>query len=156
MPHLQYLILAECYTPDLSALATLKELKWLELFMNTSMDITPLAECTALEDLNICYMHVPGAQLVETLSKMPWLKRLWCCGTMMNLDEIAQLRAALPDTEIWYAAGGESTGSTWRYSESYYDMRDAFHMYYMDYRGNSTQRLSSQELEAIHRKFWGW
>ena len=64
------------------------------------------------------------------------------------------LREALPDTEIWCLTGDESTGSTWRYSESYYEMRDAFHMYYMDIWGNRTKRLDEEGLARMHRKFW--
>jgi Leucine-rich repeat (LRR) protein len=61
MPHLQYLILAECYTPDLTPVGELKELKWLELFQNTAADVSPLLGCTALEDFErLLYLHAQG------------------------------------------------------------------------------------------------
>ena len=156
MPHLKYLILAECYTLDLSLVGELKELKWLELFQSTTRDLSPLLGCTALEDLNICYITAPRDNLFETLRQMTWLKRLWCSGTTMTRQQIEQLREALPDTEIWCKNGDESTGGTWRYAESYYEMRDAFHMYYMTITGERTRRLDEEELAAVHKKFWGW
>jgi hypothetical protein len=82
---------------------------------------------------------------------MTWLKRLWCTGTMMTRDQVEQLRAELPDTEIWCQPGDESTGGTWRYAPSYYEMRDAFHMYYMTITGERTQRLDEEELADIQK-----
>ena len=156
MPHLQYLILADSWVMDIEAVGHLKELRWLELFQTGVRDISPLAGCTSLEHLNICYIIAPGENIVETLSQMPWLKRVWCCGTLMNNEQLAQLHEALPDTEIWDKAGDESTGSTWRYDPAYFEMRDAFHMYYMDDDGNTIQRPTDEELAAIHKKVWGY
>ena len=87
---------------------------------------------------------------------MPWLRRVWVVGDNLTYDQIDELRAALPDTEIWYAAGDESTGGTWRLDNDYYDMRDAFHMYYMDAVGNDAKRLTEEELAAAHKKYWGY
>lgn len=154
MPHLKYLILAENYVLDLSPLGDLTELKWLEMFQCVTRDISPLLGCTALEDLNICYVSCNRDNLYETLRQMTWLKRLWCSGTSMTRAQIASLREELPDCEIWCRTGDESTGSTWRYSESYYEMRDAFHMYYMDIYGNRTKRLDEEGLQRMHDRFW--
>jgi len=154
MPHLQYLILAENYVYDITPVGTLTELRWLEMFQCCTRDISPLLQCTALENLNICYIATPADNLFETLRQMTWLRRLWCSGTNMSRAQIQALREALPDTEIWCKAGDESTGSTWRYDESYYEMRDAFHMYYMDIEGHRVRRLSPEEIEKIHKKYW--
>ena len=154
MPHLKYLIIAENYVVDISVLEDLKELKWLEMFQCVTRDLSPLLGCTALEDLNICYLVAPRDNVFETLRQMTWLKRLWCSGSTMTKDQVRQLREALPDTEIWCRMGDESTGSTWRYSESYYEMRDAFHMYYMDITGNRVRRLTAEELQRMHDRFW--
>ena len=75
------------------------------------------------------------------------------CGLMDRLDA---LREALPDTEVWYSPGDESSGGTWRCDEDYYAMRDAFHMYYMDVDGETVERMSEEELAAVHQKFWGY
>ena len=154
MPHLKYLIIVENYVTDPSLLGGLRELKWLEMFQCSIRDISPLVNCTALEDLNICYITAPGDNVYETLRQMTWLKRLWCSGTRMSKAQLSALKEELPDCEIWCLRGDESTGSTWRYSESYYEMRDAFHMYYMDIMGNPVRRLDEEGLAKMHRRFW--
>lgn len=156
MPHLRYLILADDPIHDLSPLSELKELEWLELFNSSVRDLSPLIGCTALRDLNICYIPASGEAIVETLSQMPCLRRVWCSGTNLTFDQLDALSDALPDTEIWYRAGDESTGGTWRYDEDYYAMRDAFHMYYMDIKGNTVERMTEDELNAVHEKYWGY
>ena len=35
-------------------------------------------------------------------------------------------------------------------------MRDAFHMYYMDIKGNTVERMTEDELVAVHKKYWGY
>ena len=119
-------------------------------------DPTPLLGCTALRDLNVCYISTPPDALFETLSQMTWLRRLWCTGTYMSDAQVKALREALPNTEVWCSPGDESTGGTWRYDEDYYDMRDAFHMYYMDIKGNTVERMTEDELAAVHKKYWGY
>jgi hypothetical protein len=156
MPHLQYLIIAENYAYDISLIGELKELRWLEMFQCHTRDLSPLLNCTSLENLNICYVSTPGDNLLETLRQMTWLKRLWCSGVNLSRSQLQELREALPDTEIWCKAGDESTGSTWRFDESYYEMRDAFHMYYMDIEGHRTRRMSPEELARIHKKYWNY
>ena len=154
MPHLKYFIMVECYPLDMTPIGNLKELEWLEMFQCMTRDISPLVNCTALRDLNVCYVVCPRDNLYETLKQMTWLRRLWCSGTTMTKAQVAALREALPNTEIWCRWGDESTGSTWRFDEDYYDMRDAFHMYYMDITGNKVRRKTPEELQAIHDKFW--
>lgn len=156
MPHLRYLILADNYGFDLAPLASLQELEWLEMFGTDVQDLSPLLECTALRHLNVCYVSTPADELVETLSQMPWLRRLWCTGTYLNADQLDALRTALPDTEIWHSPGDEATGGTWRFDPDYYAMRDAFHMYYMDAEGGAAERMDADQLAAIHEKFWGY
>lgn len=131
MPHMQYLILAECYCSDLSPLANLKELKYLEAFKCPIEDLSPLLQCTSLEDLNICYIWIKTDLAYQQLSQMTWLDRLWYCGTYFTDAEKQSLQDALPDCEMDLRWGAESTGGTWRKHAHYYEMRDAFHMYYM-------------------------
>ncbi len=155
MPHLKYLILADNWVMDITEVGTLKELTWLELFKTGITDISPLLNCTSLEHLNICYIPAKGDHLYETLRQMKSLKRLWCCGTLMTEEQVNKLRQELPDCEIWDKMGDESTGGTWRYDDAYYEMRDAFHMYYMSVTGNTVPRLSEEEIRAMHEKYWG-
>ena len=156
MPNIQYLILADNWLSDIEKVGNLKDLKWLELFKTIVTDISPLARCTNLTDLNICYITARGDNVYETLRQMKSLRRLWICGTLMSKEQVASLREELPDCEIWDKEGDDSTGSTWRYADSYYEMRDAFHMYYMSGEGNTVGRLTPEEIEQIHIKYWGY
>ena len=144
LPHLQYLILAEDPVRDLTPVGSLKELKWLEIFWTRAEDLSPLTECTALRDLNVCYVYAKGDNAYAALSQMPWLERLWCCGSNMSEAQIGQLREDLPDCEIFADRFGESTGGTWRYHPHYYEMRDAFEMYYMNSGEDSSAQPNSR------------
>ncbi len=129
MPHLKFLILAETNVKDLTPLTGLKELVYLELFMMGTMDFTPLASLTALEDLNICYTQGDPA----IIAQITWLKNLW----WMQIPRLAissadreLLKEAMPDCYFeFYPAS--STGRGWRELPNYYAQRDIFGMPYM-------------------------
>ena len=144
LPHLQYLILAEDPVQDLTPIGSLKELKWLEIFWTKAEDLSPLVNCTALRDLNISYIYARGSNAFEALSRMPWLERLWCCGSNMSGAQLDSLRQELGSCEIFYERYGESTGGSWRYHPHYYEMRDAFEMYYMNAGENSSAQPNSK------------
>ncbi len=131
MPHLKYLIIVEAYIDDITPLAGCKELTYLELFKCPITDISPLLEVKTLRDLNICYIWIPTDLAYEQLSQMTWLDRLWYCGTWFTEAQKQELQALMPDCEMDMRWGAESTGGTWRKHEHYYEMRDAFDMYYM-------------------------
>ena len=154
MPHMKYLIVAGASLSHFSEVGNLKELQWLEMFLTRVDDVSALAQCTSLEHLNICHINTSGDILYETLRQMTWLKRLWCTNAPLTQEQLASLREELPDCEIWYERGGESTAGTWRYDEAYYEMRDAFHMFYMGPDGGNVKRLTPEELEAMHDKYW--
>ena len=139
MPHLKYLILAETALSDLTEVGKLKEITWLELFQMPVRDFSPLLGCTALKDLNLCYIYgTDGDTEYGILRQMTWLKRLWFSGNHMSAEQTAALQKDLPDCEMQLTLGDDSTGGSWRYHDDYYAMRDAFHMYYMDAEGNRT------------------
>lgn len=131
MPHLKYLVVVESNIVDLTPLTACKELKYLEVFKCPIVDLSPLLEMQSIEDLNICYIWIPTQLAYDQLSQMTWLDRLWFCGTWFTEEQKQDLQKALPDCEMDLRWGAESTGGTWRKHEHYYEMRDAFDMYYM-------------------------
>ena len=46
---------------------------------------------------------------------------------------------------------GYPRGGTRRYDEDYYDMRDAFHMYYMDIKGDTVERMTEDLLPSTKK-----
>lgn len=130
MPKLQYLILVEARFTDITPIGTLKDLVYLEIFMNTIDDLSPLLECPNLKHLNIGYTK--GFD-TEVLKQFTGLERLWFPGNTMSDQEIEELKAALPNTQLHLPAGDPdgSTGNGWREAEIYFQMRDIFSMHYM-------------------------
>lgn len=129
MPDIKYLILAISRISDISPLANAEKLVFLEIFKTEVVDYTPLLNCKALEDLNVCGSI--GAQW-ETLTQMPWLKRLylgWDGTSMRTAQTIAE---ALPDTQVVLDPAEGSTGGDWRKGQHYFDMRDMLGKHYME------------------------
>lgn len=129
MPKMKYLVLADTDGTDFSALANLKELVFLELFMTRFNQAEVLTGLTALEDLNLGHS---GIKNIEPLKEMTWLKRLWMPGTVYTYPQKRQeLVDALTDTWVVFAAKGSTDGG-WRQSPNYYAMRDLLNMGYMN------------------------
>ena len=143
MPHLRYLIISNAAHTAIPELASLKELEWLEVHQTSFQDLSPLLECPALRHLNIVYKKVPTEEArrtdVDILKQMTWLKRLWIGGNMYLPDQVEELRAALPDTEIHVVTGTLTLEGGWRKDEAYFRMRDALHMYYMTDDGHTVE-----------------
>ena len=131
LPKLQYLILVECPFGDITPIGSLKDLKYLEIFWTRVEDLTPLINCTKLQDLNICYIYARHDKAYEALVQMPWLERLWYCGNALTPEEVAGLKAVMPDCEMFLEERAESTGGGWRDHPHYFEMRDVFEMFYM-------------------------
>lgn len=144
VPHLKYLILVENDINDITPIGELQELTYLEMFWTKCEDISPLRSCKALTDLNISYIYCRPDKCLETLVDMPQLERLWYCGNNMTAEQLDELKAALPDTEMYLLPHGESTGGTWRTHPHYYEMRDFFGMYYMPGGTNGVAEDGSQ------------
>ena len=118
------LILADTGITDISPVGNLKELIYLEIFMTSVSDFSPLVTCTSLQDLNVCWTYGKPDEIKE----MTWLKNLWWCG--ISGYGVQLLHEALPDTRLEYGFTS-STGGGWRQLENYYAQRDLFGMRYM-------------------------
>lgn len=62
MPQLRVLIIACNKVEDISPLANLTNLEYLEVFKNKIRDISPLSGLTNLIDLNICFNYSQGLE----------------------------------------------------------------------------------------------
>lgn len=123
MPKLKYLIIAiEHNTFDLTPVASLKNLYYLEVFNNELLDISPLTECKNLKHLNIS--NTRGDYSIEPLFQMTQLDRLWFALNHLTEEEKEALRTALPNTEI-YLEQTDSVGGSWRECEVYDELHEA-------------------------------
>ena len=117
-PDLEFLILGDnLMIDDISMIGTLKHLKFLELFSVGVTDISPLANCTELIDLNLSYdTKLTDLSVLDGLTN---LERFWG-SHMTGMSEEAQAAfiAAHPDTEVKFNAS-HATSDGWRQHERY-------------------------------------
>ena len=152
LPNLKVLILAcNINLKDITPVGSLKDLEYLELFKNDINDISCLANCTKLIDLNICFNRIKDWAPLHGLQN---LERLWLFNSNNWSDEypvdkqvVADLKAALPNCHV--DSVSYSTLGGWREHERYYVI---FHMFkYGEYipfqRG---QEIMQRYPDGIH------
>ncbi len=129
LTELRLLILADNCIHDISPLANLKHLHYLELFLNRIYDLTPLSELHELVDLNISYNG--GIYDIDPLLNAPMMERIWMEATSVSMDSVARVQETYPDCKIvrW---GSGSVDQGWREPhERYIQMMDMwFNNYY--------------------------
>ena len=129
LPNLKVLILAcNINLKDITPVGSLKDLEYLELFKNDINDISCLANCTKLIDLNICFNRIKDWTPLLGLQN---LERLWLFNSNNWSDEypvdkqvVSDLKAALPNCHV--DSTSYSTLGGWREHERYYVI---FHMF---------------------------
>ena len=129
LPNLKVLILAcNINLKDITPVGSLKNLEYLELFKNDINDISCLANCTNLLDLNICFNRIKDWTPIHGLDK---LERLWLYNSNnwseqypVDRNVVYALKAALPNCHI--DSTSYSTLGGWREHDRYYVI---FHMF---------------------------
>lgn len=124
-PKLRRLIVIDSKTPvtDISPLAELEDLEYVELFMQNITDISPLAGKTRLLDLNLCHNDITD---LTPLYSCVNLQRLWISANpRLTQEEIDRFHEAVPLCQI-ERLDWQSTGSGWRTHPRYRIMYDSF------------------------------
>ena len=125
MPNLKYLILAWTEVQYIEPIRTCKNLVFLELDNSCIRDLSPLVDCTALEDLNLGNTFCDVTPILE----MTWLKNVYFIdGSRASAYKFSQ---AVPTAHV-VATGNATVGGGWRRLQNYYDMRDCLNMPYMN------------------------
>ena len=125
MPNLKYLILAWTEVQYIEPIRSCKNLVFLELDNSCIRDISPLVDCTALEDLNLGNTFVDVTPILE----MTWLKNVYfILGSRANAWKVSQ---AIPTARV-VASGTATVGGGWRRLPNYYAMRDCLNAPYMN------------------------
>ncbi|MBQ8200320.1 MAG: leucine-rich repeat domain-containing protein [Clostridia bacterium] len=112
-PNLKRLICIDSKKPvtDISALAELKELEYIELFMQNITDISALADHTKLLDLNLCHNNITDLSPLYSCTSLERLHISY--NPRLTAEEVAKLQEKLPncviETETY-----QSTGAGWR------------------------------------------
>jgi len=98
MKDLQVLIVAISRTiTDISPLANCTQLEYLELFTNKIVDVSPLSGLTELKHLNLCNNLIEDASPLYGLQN---LERLWISGNPLSKEQKELLVENLPNCEI--------------------------------------------------------
>ena len=125
MPNLKYLILAWTEVKYIEPIRTCKNLVFLELDNSTIRDLSPLVDCTALEDLNLGNTFCDVTPILE----MTWLKNVYfILGSPASAYKVSQ---AIPTAHV-VATGTATVGGGWRRLPNYYAMRDCLNVPYMN------------------------
>lgn len=125
LPKLRYLDFSLCNVDDISVLAQQTELEFLEMKTNNISDITPLRNCTKLKYLNC---GINDISEIDTFLRLPQLERLWINCTLLTDDQVAALRTALPGTTITASPTKREYGeSLWRKgNQGYIEMQKIY------------------------------
>lgn len=128
LPNLRVLILADNKIKDISPIAKMKHLHYLELFMNDITDATPLAECKELVDLNISFNY--RFSDITGILELPLLERLWLISDRIPAQSYNLIRQTYPNVKL-VTTGSGSTESGWRTHERYFAMIDMYRNNYI-------------------------
>ena len=127
-PNLKYLIIIDSKKPvtDLSPLAELMDLEYVELFMQNITDLSPLANHTKLKDLNVCHNNITDLSPLYSCTALERLHISYNPG--LTAEEVVKLQEVLPncviETETY-----QSTGAGWREHERYFVIQKSFETY---------------------------
>ena len=129
LPNLKVLILAcNINLKDITPVGSLKDLEYLELFKNDINDISCLANCTNLIDLNICFNRIKDWTPIHGLDKLErlWLynSNNWSDGYPVDREVVKALKENLPNCHV--DSTSSSTLGGWREHDRYYVI---FHMF---------------------------
>ena len=124
-PGLKRLICIDSKTPvtDISVLADLPDLEYVELFMQNITDLTPLANHTKLLDLNLCHNKIEDFSPLYSCTSLERLYISYNPG--LNDEAVAALQEALPNCLIETEVYG-STDAGWREHPRYFTMYSSF------------------------------
>lgn len=129
LPNLKVLILAcNIELRDITPVGSLKNLEYLELFKNDIHDISCLANCTNLIDLNICFNRIKDWTPLHGLDKLErlWLynSNNWSAEYPVDKQVVYALKEALPNCHV--DSTSYSTLGGWREHDRYYVI---YHMF---------------------------
>ena len=119
LTELRILVLVDNQVSDLTPVAKLKHLHYIELFVNSHLltDISPLASCKELVDVNVSYLY--NVTDFSPLFDLPLLERLWMEHTQVHGEQLQYILEHYPNATI-ITQGTGSIDNGWRTHERYY------------------------------------
>jgi len=124
-PDLELLIISNNeHVDDLTAVGSLKHLKYLEVHDTHVSDVSPLASCTELIDLNVSSTRVTE---ISALDAVTTLNRFWA-NNLKKLPESEQahFKETHPDCTVDFTVKGSAISHHWRDHDRYFHFRRCF------------------------------
>ena len=118
VPDLEFIILGD--NPgitDLTPLGELKHLQYAEIFTLNITDVSPLANCTELLDLNLSFCK--DVTDLSPILSLPKLERFWGNKMALSEEQKAAFTAAYPDAQVVFN-GAHATSDGWREHQRYF------------------------------------
>ena len=148
MPDLEILILSGSAASDLSGIENCKKLEFLELANCLKLsDISPLAGCSSLKYLNICYTKVSSLMPLDGLD----IQNLFCKQTRVSAEEQKQYKEIHEGTVAVFSGKDPYAGAGWRYvdngytyTEFYKKVREVFDLDEVDARLRAQQAAENK------------
>ena len=123
MPDLEILIISGCAVEDLSGFENCKKLEFLEMVQCLKLkDLTPLAGCESLKQLNISYTKVKD---LTPLDGLP-LERFMSIHTWVQEPEQKIFREIHPECWTTFYYGSQPFGKGWRYEDAGYTYSEMY------------------------------
>lgn len=99
---------------DIKGVENCPKLEYFECFSGMLKDLSPLAACTELRHLNICYNHITDITALYGLTK---LERLWLSRNDIPAEQIARFKELVPGCEV-NTTVHDPTSAGWRKDEN--------------------------------------
>ena len=121
-PNLRVLIMSSNnWLTDISPVADLPNLMYFEVFCTRVSDLTPLAYCENIVDLNVSVIF-SNINSIDPLLHFPKLQRLWFTRSGVSDEDRMRLQATYPDVQMnWTTTYSIEAG--WRTHPRYYAYR---------------------------------
>lgn len=121
-PNLRVLIMSSNnWLTDIRPVADLPNLMYFEVFCTRVSDLTPLAYCENIVDLNVSVIF-SGINSIDPLLHFPKLQRLWFTRSGVSDEDRMRLQATYPNVAMnWTTMYSIEAG--WRTHPRYYAMR---------------------------------
>ncbi len=107
---------------DISMIKYVPKVTYLEVFVNSITDLSPIQYLKDMEDLNFSRNPIKN---VDAVKDFPKLRRMVFMETKVSSEDIAELRSIYPKTKI-VTTGINSLAGDWREDAHYYAMRRLF------------------------------
>ena len=138
MPDLEVCIM---YNPmsNINGIEKCPKLEFFECYSCGLKDLSPLASCTELKHLNVCYNHLTD---ITPLFGLTQLERLWISRNDIPAAQIAQFKELMPNCEVNTTTHNPTRGGWRYYDEEFTKITPRYELLRQQFRYDRTELRS--------------